>query len=60
MVDQLTDEECRLKLKDIYEGRSGVIPVDVEHATFMLRMAQFYIDQNHESMMKTLKQENRV
>lgn len=60
MVDHLTDDECRSNLKDLYQGRSVVIPVDMEHATFMLRIAQLYIDQNHESLMITLKQENRV
>ena len=40
-----TDHECRLKLEELYRGDSVVLPVNEEHARFMLRVAQMYIDQ---------------
>lgn len=50
-----TDYECRLKLEDLYEGRSVVLPRNYEHAEIMLRVAQMYIDQEHEKTFNVLK-----
>lgn len=40
-----TDHECRLKLEELYRGDSVVLPANEEHARFMLRVAQMYINQ---------------
>ena len=50
-----TDHECRLKLEELYRGDSVVIPSSMEHAEFMLRVASFYINQQHEETLKLLK-----
>ena len=44
MIDY-TDRECRLKLEELYRGDSVVLPANEEHARFMLRVAQYYIDE---------------
>ncbi len=54
-----TDHECRLALDELYRGDKVVIPSSMEHAEFMIRVAQFYIDQHHESMMEVLKKDHR-
>ena len=40
-----TDTERLILLDEIERGDKVVIPVSIEHAEFMLRIAQFYIDQ---------------
>lgn len=50
-----TDHECRLKLEEIQRGDCVVIPVSMEHAKFMIRVAQYYIDQQHDKTIKALK-----
>lgn len=49
-----TDHECRLKLEELYEGRSVVLPRNYEHAELMLRVAQMYIDQKHAETFEAL------
>jgi hypothetical protein len=49
-----TDYECRLALDELYRGDKVVIPSSLEHAEFMVRIAQFYIDQHHREMLDTL------
>lgn len=49
-----TDHECRLKLEELYDGRSVVIPSSYEHAEFMIRVAKFYIDQQHQKTIDSL------
>lgn len=49
--------EALNELKDIRSGKSVVIPVDMEHARFMMRMAQFYISETHKETIKAIKQE---
>lgn len=49
-----TDHECRLKLDELYEGRSVVIPSSYEHAQAMLRVAQWYIDNCHKETIDLL------
>ncbi len=53
-----TDYEKLLLLKEIECGDKVVIPTSIEHAEFMLRVAQFYIDQHHETLMKELKKDH--
>ena len=52
-----TDHECRLKLEELYEGRSVVIPSSIEHAEFMRMIAQHYIDECHKETMDLLKKD---
>ena len=54
MIDY-TDHECRLKLDELYEGRSVVLPKNMEHARFMLMIAQQYINQHHQDLLDTIK-----
>ena len=53
-----TDTEKLLLLEELERGEKVVLPVSIEHAEFMIRVATFYIDQQHEKMMKSLTQEN--
>ena len=50
-----TDTERLILLDEIERGDKVVLPVSIEHAEFMLRVAQFYIDQQHQNTMKALK-----
>lgn len=47
-----TDFECRLKLDELYSGHSVVLPVSEEHALMMIRVAEFYLE---EQRLKTFK-----
>lgn len=49
-----TDYECRLVLDELYQGDKIVIPSSIEHAEFMIQVAQRYIDQQHEAVIKVL------
>ena len=53
-----TPTERLILLEEIERGEKVVIPSSIEHAEFMLRVAQFYINQHHESMMKELKKDH--
>lgn len=48
-------EDMKEELRRIKSGESVVIPVDMDHARFMLRMAQFYISENHKDLLSTIK-----
>lgn len=50
-----TDHECRLALDELYRGDKVVIPHDLEHAKFMLMVAQNYINDHKKRMMDYLK-----
>ena len=50
-----TDYECRLVLDELYEGIKVVIPSSIEHAKFMIKVSQDYIDQMHANTLKALK-----
>lgn len=41
-------------LKEIERGDKVVIPTSIEHAEFMIRVARFYIDQQHKETMDAL------
>jgi hypothetical protein len=49
-----TDYERLMLLKEIECGDKVVIPVSMEHAEFMLKVAQHYIDSHHQAMIDTL------
>ena len=48
-------EAMKEELRKLKSGESVVIPVDIDHARFMLRMAQCYISENHKDLMATIK-----
>lgn len=52
-----TDYECRLKLEELQRGDSVVIPSSIWHAKFMIRVAQNYIDQQHQQTFDALKKD---
>ena len=52
-----TDYECRLALDELYRGDKVVIPSSIEHAKFMLRVAQMYIDQQYQETVDLLKKQ---
>jgi hypothetical protein len=51
-----TDWERLALLKEIECGDKVVIPTSLEHAEFMVRVAQAYINQNKQEMWKALQQ----
>lgn len=53
-----TDYECRLKLDELQRGDSVVRPANLEHAKFMLMVAQQYIDEDRRKMIDILKKEH--
>ena len=54
-----TDYECRLALDELYRGDKVVIPSSIEHARFMLMVAQTYINDDKQRMMSYLTQDNK-
>jgi hypothetical protein len=42
-------------LKEIECGDKVVLPTSMEHAKFMLMVAQAYINERHQSLMDTIK-----
>ena len=56
MKERLFDyERIKEELRRLHSGEAVVIPVDMDHARFMLRMADFYIKENHKELMSTIK-----
>lgn len=53
-----TDHECRLKLDEIQRGDCVVIPQSIEHAQFMIQVAQSYINQRHNETIELLKKDH--
>jgi hypothetical protein len=52
-----TEWERLALLKEIENGDKVVIPVSVEHAKFMIMVAQAYINQDKQQMWDSLKGE---
>jgi hypothetical protein len=52
-----TDYECRLVLDELYRGDKVVLPSSVEHAKFMIMVAQAYINEDKERMIGYLKKD---
>jgi hypothetical protein len=50
-----TDYEKLLLLEEIERGDKIVIPTSLEHAEFMIVVAQNYINQHKEKMIEILK-----
>jgi len=56
MKDRLYNYEAmKEELRRLKSGDSVVIPANMDHARFMLRMAQFYISENHKDLLSTIK-----
>jgi hypothetical protein len=51
-----TDTEKLILLEEIERGDKVVIPTSIEHAEFMIMVAQGYLNQHKEKMMKVLTQ----
>ncbi len=49
-----TDYECRLALDELYRGDKVIIPSSIEHAEYMIKVAQAYINQQHQEMIEVL------
>ena len=52
-----TDQECREKLQALSEGRTLVIPADLDHAYQMLNLSLMYIRDDQQRVMSYLKQD---
>ncbi len=52
-----TEWERLALLEEIEQGHKIVLPVNMNHALAMLRVAQFYIDQQHTETMDALKKD---
>jgi hypothetical protein len=50
-----TEWERLALLKEIERGERVVIPISLEHAEFMIMVAQAYINQNKQEMLDILK-----
>ncbi len=51
-----TPTERLILLEEIERGDKVVIPTSIEHAEFMIMVAQGYLNQHKEKMMKVLTQ----
>lgn len=52
-----TPTERLILLEEIERGDKVVIPVSIEHAKFMIQVAQNYINQQHQETLDTLKKD---
>lgn len=50
-----TDYERLELLKEVERGEKIVIPTSLEHAKFMIKVAQGYINQHKQEMLEILK-----
>jgi hypothetical protein len=50
-----TDYERLELLKEVERGEKIVIPTSLEHAEFMIKVAQGYINQHKQEMLEILK-----
>jgi hypothetical protein len=53
-----TQTERLLLLEELERGEKIVLPVSIEHAEFMIKVATFYIDQHHKEMLKSLTKDH--
>ncbi len=53
-----TDYECRLLLDELYRGDKVVKPSSLEHANFMIMVAQAYIKESKQNMWASLGGDN--
>lgn len=50
-----TQTERLILLEELERGDKVVIPTSMEHAKFMLKVAQFYISQQHNATLDALR-----
>lgn len=50
-----TDYEKLLLLEEVERGEKVVIPVSLEHAEFMIKVAQAYINEHKQEMLAILR-----
>lgn len=50
-----TDYECRLLLDELERGEKVIRPSSLEHAEFMLTIAQAYINEHKQKMLEILR-----
>lgn len=50
-----TDYECRLVLQELERGDKVIKPSSIEHAEFMLKVAQDYINDSKQRVIGHLK-----
>lgn len=56
MKSRLFDyERIQEELRLLKSGINVIIPVDMDHARFMLSLAQLYISENHKDLLSTIK-----
>lgn len=49
-----TDAQCRALLKALYDGSSVALPVNEEHARAMIKVGQFYLNEQHKETVALL------
>lgn len=52
---EYTEWEYKAKLEEIQRGDCVVIPQNIEHAEFMLKVAQAYINEHKREMLDILR-----
>ena len=52
-----SDHECRLLLDELERGEKVIIPSSIEHAEWMIKVAQGYINQCHQETIDMLSKE---
>ena len=48
-------EDMKEELRRLKSGESVILPVNMEHARFMLLIAKHYISEHHKDLMNTIK-----
>ena len=51
---QYTDWQCRHKLEELYGGYAVVLPVSEDHARMMIRVAEYYLEQQRLETFRAL------
>ena len=49
-----TDHECRLVLDELGRGEKIILPSSLEHAEWMIKVAQEYIERHKQEMLDIL------
>lgn len=56
-TENYSDHECRKMLQDLYDGLSVVLPVDENHAKFMILIGQRFLEDRHRQTFDALKKD---
>lgn len=58
VIDSLAEfDNVKRELDDLKTGRTVLIPIDEDHARFMITIAQGYLDRHHEQTFNALARE---